>query len=144
MDDFIRLAFLSKHNALRTTLALGTATNGNTGNNARSAVNMPQLVYDCGLESAAYERAKLCESFTPESPNTLKENSFNYTHRERTFQKAAQLATQFWWSELKKSEGLEQIQNIFYTHLGINHFAKVSFFRICKYDCRYWWNTRRR
>ncbi|KHJ94642.1 hypothetical protein OESDEN_05426 [Oesophagostomum dentatum] len=46
-----------------------------------------------------------------------------------------QSCTQSWWAELKNSKGLEQIQNIFYTHLGINRFAKIGSDLTTKVGC---------
>ncbi|KHJ94903.1 SCP-like protein [Oesophagostomum dentatum] len=127
MNDPLRTAFLDKHNALRSALALGTVSNGQTGVLCRRASKMPTLTYNCELEKTAYERANLCEQMTSTASDGVSENSLNFTTRlDRTLEDAAESAAQLWWSELSMlEEGLEQIQNLYYTHLGINSFAKV-------------------
>ncbi|KHJ94899.1 SCP-like protein [Oesophagostomum dentatum] len=128
MSDSIRTAFLDKHNVLRSALALGTITNGKTGKLCRRASKMPTLTYNCELEKTAYDRAKQCKRLDSAPPNGVSENNHTFTTRlDRTLENAAQAATQQWWSELSLLEnGIEQIQNFYYTHLGINSFAKIA------------------
>ncbi|KHJ98045.1 SCP-like protein [Oesophagostomum dentatum] len=130
MTDSVRTAVLDKHNALRSALALGTVTNGKTGKLCRKASKMPRLTYNCDLEKSAYERAELCSSLSSVAvPDGVSENSLNFTTRldKRTPEKAGEAAANMWWSELSLLEdGLEQIQNLYYTHQGINSFAKIA------------------
>ncbi|KHJ81300.1 SCP-like protein [Oesophagostomum dentatum] len=135
MSDVVRRAFLNRHNELRSQLATGTAVNGQNGGKTRPAKNMTKLVYDCELEKAAYERARLCENFTPEDPKILKENYYSFNKNlTRPLEQYAKLATQVWWSELSRT-GLNQTLNLFYTHLGISHFAKIGSDLTTKVGC---------
>ncbi|KHJ86932.1 hypothetical protein OESDEN_13304 [Oesophagostomum dentatum] len=93
---------------------------------------MPTLeilkVYCCELEKTAIERASLCEQMDSVPQGILIENNYNFTKNlNRTLATAANNAAQLWWSEITKLEsGIDQIQNLYYTHLGINSFAKAA------------------
>ncbi|KHJ95548.1 SCP-like protein [Oesophagostomum dentatum] len=134
MSDDVRLAFWTKHNELRTNLALGVVENGQSGTYLRKASKMYQLTYVCSLEKSAMERAKQCEDISNnEPPEGVSENYQVFTKNiNRDLSIAAKQAVQLWWSEIQKLESpLDQIQNLFYTHLGISSFAKVGGFFFC-------------
>ncbi|KHJ77942.1 hypothetical protein OESDEN_22438 [Oesophagostomum dentatum] len=130
----IRISSLFHHNLaevqfclFRTALALGTVENGQTGVMCRKASKMPTLTYSCNLECTALSRASRCSQMDSTPPQCISENSYNFTKNlNRTLRQAANAATQVWWSELAALEsGIDQIQNLFYNHLGISSFAKV-------------------
>ncbi|KHJ86855.1 SCP-like protein [Oesophagostomum dentatum] len=137
MTDPLRFAILAKHNSLRTALALGTVENGQTGVMCRKASKMPTLTYDCNLECTALARASKCSQMDSTPPQCISENSYNFTKNlNRTLSQAANAATQVWWSELAALEsGIDQIQNLFYTHLGISSFAKIASDLTTKIGC---------
>ncbi|KHJ98463.1 SCP-like protein [Oesophagostomum dentatum] len=55
------------------------------------------------------------------------ENNKNFTtNLERTLEQAGKNAIQLWWAEIKTYGPIDQIQNLFYTHLGISSFAKIA------------------
>ncbi|KHJ98386.1 SCP-like protein [Oesophagostomum dentatum] len=131
MSDAMRIAVLAKHNTLRSSLALGVVANGQSGNYLRKASMMYELTYTCSLERSAIERAGQCEDISnSEPPEGVSENYQVFTKNiNRDLSTAAKQAIQLWWSEITKLEsGLDQVQNIYYTHLGINSFAKVGGF----------------
>ncbi|KHJ98469.1 SCP-like protein [Oesophagostomum dentatum] len=111
----------------RSLLAIGTAKNGGTGQMCETSINMPTLVYDCELEKAAYERAKLCENFADNTTHIFHENRWKYIRSlDDEFELIANRVTQRWWSELDKSAGIPQPENIYTTGLNINSFAKIA------------------
>ncbi|KHJ97015.1 SCP-like protein [Oesophagostomum dentatum] len=103
----------------------------------RKASKMPTLTYDCKLETSAIARASQCSQMNSTPSQNISENSHIFTaNLNRTLSQAAQAATQLWWSELAALEsGIDQIQNIFYTHLGINSFAKIASDLTTKIGC---------
>ncbi|KHJ92809.1 SCP-like protein [Oesophagostomum dentatum] len=137
MTDPLRFAILAKHNSLRTALALGTVGNGQTGVMCRKASKMPTLTYSCNLECTALARASRCSQMDSTPPQCISENSYNFTkNSNRTLRQAANAATQVWWSELAALEsGIDQIQNLFYNHLGISSFAKIASDLTTKIGC---------
>ncbi|KHJ87739.1 hypothetical protein OESDEN_12479 [Oesophagostomum dentatum] len=55
------------------------------------------------------------------------ENNKNFTtNLNRTLEQAGKNAIQMWWAEITKYGPIDQFQNIFYKHLGINSFAKIA------------------
>ncbi|KHJ92141.1 SCP-like protein, partial [Oesophagostomum dentatum] len=128
MTDSLRDLFLGKHNYLRCELAIGNVSNGQTGQMCRKAAKLPAFMYCCDLEKTAYDRAKLCDQFNSTSLEYLSENSWTFVERvDRPSSEAAESAIENWWSELSKLQnGIEQIQNLYYTHAGINSFAKMA------------------
>ncbi|KHJ95932.1 hypothetical protein OESDEN_04112 [Oesophagostomum dentatum] len=90
MTDPLREAFLSKHNMLRSELALGKTNNGQTGKMCRKASKMPMLVYDCEMEKTAYYRATQCTHINA-SPPYVFENNCSFTEAlDRSLDDAAQ------------------------------------------------------
>ncbi|KHJ98456.1 SCP-like protein [Oesophagostomum dentatum] len=87
-----------------------------------------EKVYCCELERSAYERAKQCNSMDSSLFGDV-ENNKNFTKNlNRTLEEAGKnvQAIQMWWAEIRTYGPIDQIQNIFYTHLGISSFAKIA------------------
>ncbi|KHJ98460.1 SCP-like protein [Oesophagostomum dentatum] len=127
MSDPLRTALLDKHNTLRSALATYTVPNGQTGKMLRRASKMPTLTYNCDLEKTAYEHALKCDQMGITSPDRLTENSHGFTITNKALTEAAKEAADSWWSEITAlAAGIDQIQNLFYTHLGISSFAKMA------------------
>ncbi|KHJ98455.1 SCP-like protein [Oesophagostomum dentatum] len=127
MSDPIRTAVLDKHNALRSALATYTVPNGKTGKMLRRASKMPTLTYNCDLEKTAYEHALKCDQMGTTSRDHLTENSHSFTTTTKALTEAATEAADLWWSEITALEaGIDQIQNLYYTHLGISSFGKMA------------------
>ncbi|KHJ97016.1 SCP-like protein [Oesophagostomum dentatum] len=128
MTDSLRIALWAKHNTLRSSLALGAVNNGKTNNTCRKASKMPQLIYCCELEKKAMERASQCDQMDSTPQGNVSENNWNFTEKiDRELTDAGKAVSQRWWSEITKLEsGIDQIQNLYYTHFGINSFAKMA------------------
>ncbi|KHJ93985.1 SCP-like protein [Oesophagostomum dentatum] len=138
MNNELRRAFLKRHNGLRSNLALGIASNGQTGTFLRKANKMPQLTYSCALETAAIQRAKQCASISSSAPSEgVSENLRSFTvDIDRDPIQAAKAAVNSWFSEIARLESsIDQIQNLWYDHMGISSFAKIASDKTTEVGC---------
>ncbi|KHJ93471.1 SCP-like protein [Oesophagostomum dentatum] len=127
ITDNMRYKMLAKHNALRGDVAMGVVCYKNNGTAClRKANQMPQLTYSCELETRALCRAKLCDKIGA-APDDVCENYAAATSSTRGTDLAA-IGTrniQKWFSEVTAlTTPIDQIQNLWYDHLGISSFAK--------------------
>ncbi|KHJ91433.1 SCP-like protein [Oesophagostomum dentatum] len=115
-------------------LAVGATRNGRTGKKCRKASQMPTLIYCCELEKTAYERASQCNQTKSTLPEGISENSYTFTQElDGGLDRAANAATQLWWSEIETGSGIDQIRNTYYSTLGISSFAKKNDKKFCPF-----------
>ncbi|KHJ93013.1 SCP-like protein [Oesophagostomum dentatum] len=126
MTDRIRFAMLAKHNALRGDLAMGVVANGVGGVFLRKANKLKQLDYSCDLERRALCRAKLCDNMG-EPPEGVFENSAKATNIQLALYELGTRNIQKWWSQItKRADAIDQIQNLYYSHMNITSFAVIA------------------
>uniref|UniRef100_A0A1I8AL15 SCP domain-containing protein n=1 Tax=Steinernema glaseri TaxID=37863 RepID=A0A1I8AL15_9BILA len=94
-----RQAIVDKHNAYRSSNALGNEIDGSTGQNAPKAKNMYKLSYDCELEALAQAWASGCQF--EHSPNYGEVGENIYSDMSPQSNASVLDALDLWWSELR-------------------------------------------
>ncbi|CAJ0590145.1 unnamed protein product [Cylicocyclus nassatus] len=131
VQEAFRRAIWGVHNEHRAVLALGGTRNGKRRIPdillMRKANQMGELKYNCELEMKALERARQGPAQADNSEG-LVENVFVWDKKKiPKWDKLARRAASMWWSEiLRRETPFDQVQNIFYTHLGITSFAMMA------------------
>ncbi|KHJ81124.1 SCP-like protein [Oesophagostomum dentatum] len=100
MNDTIRQAFLNKHNQFRSSVARGLEPD-KAGGKAPKAAKMLKMIYDCDVENSAMKHAAKCVFKHSTDRKNLGENIFMTSAPKYDKKKAAEWASQSWWSELK-------------------------------------------
>ncbi|ETN80839.1 SCP-like protein [Necator americanus] len=129
MTDSVRETFLTMHNKLRSSLALGREPDA-LGGNAPWAARMPRMVYDCKVEASALRNALRCVYGHSNDRNGLGENIYRTTALNFDKNKAAKEASQLWWDELKKfgvGKSTNLTEEMWYLKGGkIGHYTQVK------------------
>ncbi|KHJ93014.1 hypothetical protein OESDEN_07083 [Oesophagostomum dentatum] len=126
MTDQLRYVVLAKVHSLRGNLAMGVVPNGKGGGFLRKANKLRQLHYSFDMERRAFRRARLGPFMGP-PPIGVYENSFIIKDITISLDIAIQRSMQKWWSEITvREEPIDQIQNLWYDHLGISNWARMA------------------
>ncbi|VDK48127.1 unnamed protein product [Cylicostephanus goldi] len=141
VQEAFRRAIWRVHNEHRAVLALGATRNSKRRIPdivlMRKANQMPELKYNCELEVKALERARQAPTVADNSEG-LVENVFVWDKKKvPKWEKLARRVryglfhfnhdSTKWWSEILIRESpFDQVQNLFYTHLGITSFALMA------------------
>ncbi|EYB82180.1 hypothetical protein Y032_0365g3592 [Ancylostoma ceylanicum] len=120
--DAIRNIYLDLHNLHRSNLARGLVTNGFTHAPARQASKMIKLKYNCTAETSAFAWAQQCKD---EDSHTQGVSENRYTFPNRNLDMTA---SNRWWEEITTKGMSQEDLNIFYSRLGVSHYARVSNF----------------
>ncbi|EYC31206.1 hypothetical protein Y032_0004g2023 [Ancylostoma ceylanicum] len=103
MTDSVRNKFLNMNNEYRSLVAKGKAED-KLGGFAPKAAKMPKMKYECALEALAMKHAKRCRyEHSPDYTRPgIGENIFQVSIPNFDKTRAAQMASELWFGELKK------------------------------------------
>ncbi|EYB82177.1 hypothetical protein Y032_0365g3592 [Ancylostoma ceylanicum] len=132
--DAIRNIYLDLHNLHRSNLARGLVTNGFTHAPARQASKMIKLKYNCTAETSAFAWAQQCKDEDSHTQG-VSENRYTFPNRNLDMTVIARRASNRWWEEITTKGMSQEDLNIFYSRLGVSHYARMAWDSTQSFGC---------
>ncbi|PAV82692.1 hypothetical protein WR25_23491 [Diploscapter pachys] len=140
MNDEIRMAFVDRHNELKSSGAKGLEPDG-AGGNAPKGKQSLKYRWDCAIEANAIAWGNTCSQahstsqFRNPSGEQWGENLYT-SSGEQNPKQAAVTASNLWWSELKEyGVGQDNIRTDAVKARGVGHYTQMAWETTYKIGC---------